>query len=188
MNYLLSLVLTLLLASSMPLPTVAKEVSDLSTGESLECDKSKTASSCAITCSDPMEETCHTIITALKATTRAVAEKDFDQLAKLLDENCTTYDVCTKKTVVGREAIIKNVKEKIAAEEKRLKVPAISFHVDQPFAKITGDKAVVTFILKKEVGGAHPATFESHVTDVFIKRDGEWKKLHFCGGDWKRVK
>ncbi|QQR57366.1 MAG: nuclear transport factor 2 family protein [Candidatus Melainabacteria bacterium] len=146
------------------------------------------SANCAISCSQPMENTCETIIAVLKATTRAVAEKDYVELAKYLDENCTTYDVCTKKTVVGRENIIANVKAKIAAEEKRLKVPAIAFTIDQPFAKITGDKAVVTFVLKKEVGGANPAVFESHVTDVFVKRDGDWKKLHYCGGDWKRVK
>lgn len=146
------------------------------------------SSPCSVICSQPMENTCQTIIAVLKATTKAVADKDYVELAKYLDENCTTYDVCTKKTVVGRENIIANVKAKIAAEEKRLKVPAISFTIDQPFAKINGDKAVVTFVLKKEVGGANPALFESHVTDVFVKRDGEWKKLHYCGGDWKKVR
>jgi len=151
-------------------------------------DENQKSSPCAISCSQPMEKTCETIIAVLKATTKAVADKDYVELAKYLDENCTTYDVCTKKTVVGRENIIANVKAKIAAEEKRLKVPAISFTIDQPFAKINGDKAVVTFVLKKEVGGANPAVFESHVTDVFVKRDGEWKKLHYCGGDWKKVK
>ncbi len=145
-------------------------------------------SACAISCSQPMENNCETIIAVLKVITKAVAEKDFVELAKHLDENCTTYDVGTKKTVVGRENIITSVKAKIAAEEKRLKVPAISFTIDQPFAKINGDKAVVSFILKKEVGGTNPAIFESHVTDVFVKRDGDWKKLHFCGDDWKRVK
>ncbi len=143
---------------------------------------------CAIICSKPMQTDCESVINILKIITKALAEKDFAELAKHLDENCTTYDAVTKKTVVGRESIIENVKSKVAAEEKRLKVPAISYTIDQPFAKINGEKAVVSFILKKEVGGANPAVFESHVTDVFVKRDGEWKKLHFCGGEWKKVK
>lgn len=159
-------------------PAIASEITNVPTK----------ASACAISCSQPMESNCETIIAVLKVITKAVAEKDFVELAKHLDENCTTYDVGTKKTVVGRENIIASVKAKIASEEKRLKVPAISFTIDQPFAKINGDKAVVSFILKKEVGGTNPAVFESHVTDVFVKRDGEWKKLHFCGADWKRVK
>lgn len=163
---------------SIAIPAIANEIQS-------EPEK---LSACAISCSQPMESNCETIVAVLKTTTRAVAEKDFVELAKHLDENCTTYDVCTKKTVVGRENIIANVKAKIAAEEKRLKVPTIAFTIDQPFAKITGDKAVVTFILKKEVGGTNPAVFESHVTDVFVKRDGSWKKLYFCGGNWKRVK
>ena len=176
-NTITNLLLSLLFLSTAS-PAIAGE---------LLSDNQK-SSTCAISCSQPMENTCDTIIAVLKATTKAVADKDYVELAKYLDENCTTYDVCTKKTVVGRENIIANVKAKIAAEEKRLKVPAISFTIDQPFAKINGDKAVVTFVLKKEVGGVNPAIFESHVTDVFVKRDGEWKKLHYCGGDWKRVK
>lgn len=171
----LYLILSIVMLAS---PAIAGEI---------ERDSNK-ASTCAISCSEPMENTCETIIAVLKATTKACAEKDYVELAKHLDENCTTYDVCTKKTVVGRDNIVASVKAKITAEEKRLKVPAISFTIDQPFAKINGDKAVVSFILKKEVGGTNPAVFESHVTDVFVKRDGEWKKLHFCGGDWKRVK
>jgi len=150
-------------------------------------ESTKVSSACKISCSEPMAETCQTVMTTLQNVYKAIGNKDYVELAKYLDDNCTTYDATTKKTVVGRDAIVQSVKAKLEAEEKRLKTPAISFHIDQPFAKITGDKAVVTFILKKEIGGASPATFENHVTDVFVKRDGEWKKLHFCGSGWKRI-
>ncbi len=167
------------------LTTAVNPVFAESTESASECDKTK--GTCSVSCSEPMEKTCDILLGTLKATVKAVAEKDFVEMAKHLDENCTTYNVITKKTVVGRDAVVKDVREKMAIEEKRLKVPAIALTIDHPFAKITGDKAVVTFILRKEVGGANPAVFESHVTDVFVKRDGQWKKLHYCGGDWKRV-
>jgi hypothetical protein len=65
--------------------------------------------------------------------------------------------------------------------------PTIAFTIDHPYAIVTGNQAVVTFVLIKEIGGEHPMKFECHCSDVFIKRDGEWKKLHFCGDAWKPV-
>lgn len=159
----------------------------LEAGEILDDTSNKGPSICALTCSEPMAADCDSIINTLKEAYKTLGNKDYAGLEKFLDENCTTYDASTKKTVVGRKAILESVKAKMESEEKRLKTPAVSFHIDRPFAKITGDKAVVTFVLKKEVGGAHPATFENHVTDVFVKRDGQWKKLHYCGRGWKRI-
>lgn len=181
-NLLPKLLLSLTLVSTLPLLNASAD-----TDKPCENSATQTASICAVTCSEPMESTCETIINTLKNAYKAIGNKDYNELEKYLDENCTTYDATTKKTVVGRKAIIESVKAKMEAEEKRLKTPAISFHIDHPFAKITGDKAVVTFVLKKEVGGANPATFENHVTDVFVRREGQWKKLHYCGRGWKRI-
>ena len=90
--------------------------------------------------------------------------------------------------MVGRDNIVSDVKAKVAAEEARLKAPPISYTIDHPYVIVTGSQAVVTFVLVKEIGGAHPARFESHCSDVFVKRDGQWKKLHFCGEGWKENK
>jgi hypothetical protein len=105
-----------------------------------------------------------------------------------MDEGCTTYDANTKREVVGREAIISDVKLKIAEEEAKSKAPILSYKIDRPFAKVTGDTAVVCFVLIKELGGAHPQRFEEHCTDVFAKHGEEWKKLNFRGDGWKHAK
>lgn len=143
---------------------------------------------CAVSMSQPISTADTTaVIDVVKKITRALADHDFKSMSEYLDPHCTTYDEGTHKLVVGREAVIKDVKEKVAAEEARLKVPTISFTIDHPYAQIDGDRAIVTFVLIKEIGGKEPAKFESRCSDIFVKRDGQWKKLHYCGDNWKKL-
>jgi ABC-type Zn uptake system ZnuABC Zn-binding protein ZnuA len=144
---------------------------------------------CAVSCVDPDISTdSKAVIDVIKAITKALAAKDYPAMTRYMDPNCTTYDENLHKLVVGRDNIISDVKAKVAADEARLKVPTIGFTIDHPYAIVTGNQAVVTFVLIKEIGGDHPVKFEEHCSDVFIKRDGEWKKLHFCGEGWKEMK
>ncbi|MDR3612738.1 MAG: nuclear transport factor 2 family protein [Candidatus Obscuribacterales bacterium] len=179
MNYSIpkySLLSLLLLAPSGI--AMASEYSDVQPKKSI----------CSVSCLEPtVDGDADSILDVLKAITRALADHDFKALASHLDANCTTYDENTRKMVVGRDNIIKDVKESIESEERRLKIPPISYVIDHPYVRVTGDQAVVTFVLIKEIGGAKPMKFESHTSDVFIKRDGQWKKLHFCGDAWKKV-
>jgi limonene-1,2-epoxide hydrolase len=160
-----------------------------SSGVALAGEKTDKTTVCAVSCVESeVSPDQQGVIDVIKAITKALADKDYVALASYLDPHCTTYNDETKKLVVGRDNIISDVREKVAGEEARLKVPTIAFTIDHPYAIVTGNQAVVTFVLIKEIGGAHPAKFESHCSDVFIKRDGDWKKLHFCGETWKEVK
>jgi hypothetical protein len=147
-------------------------------------------SPCAVKLVDPTHCTpdCEKVIDVVRSITRALADHDFETMATYMDENCSCYDEHTGKLVTGRNNIIADVRTNVTAEEKRLKVPAIAFTIDHPYAKITGDTATVNFVLVKEVGGEHPARYQSHCTDVLVKRDGQWKKLLFRGDDFKLVK
>lgn len=120
--------------------------------------------------------------------TRALADHDYVALGGYMDENCSCYNEHTGKLVSGRDAIVKDVKTRLEAEERRLKVPPISFTIDHPYARVSGDTATVNFVLVKEIGGVHPAKFQQHCTDVLVKREGKWKKLMFRGDEWKVVK
>jgi hypothetical protein len=160
-----------------------------STGVVLAGDKTDKATVCAVSCVDPdASADSKSVVDVIKAITKGLAEKDYAAMTNYMDPNCTTYDENLHKLVVGRDNIISDVKAKVAAEEARLKVPTIAFTIDHPYVIVTGNQAVATFVLIKEIGGAHPVKFEEHCSDVFIKRDGEWKKLHFCGEGWKEVK
>jgi hypothetical protein len=148
-----------------------------------QAEEASTPQICAVNCVKPMEDKdSQSVIETLKLITRALADQDFKAMSFYLDPKCTTYDENTKKLVVGREAIIADIKANVASQGR-----SVSFTIDRPFARVDGDRATVSFVLIKETGGSSPAKFESHCSDVFVRRDGAWKKLHFFGEDWKKV-
>lgn len=148
-----------------------------------QAEEASTSQICAVNCVKPMEDKdSQSVIETLKLITRALADQDFKAMSFYLDPKCTTYDENTKKLVVGREAIIADIKANVASQGR-----SVSFTIDRPFVRVDGDRAIVTFVLIKETGGSSPAKFESHVSDVFVRRDGAWKKLHFFGEEWKKV-
>jgi len=148
------------------------------------------SAACEITCVSPFPTDAEgdRVIAVIESITKALAERKFDQMMTYMDEGCTTYDGNTKRSVVGREAIVADVKQKILAEEAKSKAPILSYSIDRPFAQVNGDTAVVCFVLVKTLGGAHPQKFEEHCTDVFVKRGQDWKKLNFRSDSWKRRK
>jgi hypothetical protein len=146
---------------------------------------------CAVKMVDPTQSGADAdkIVELLRGITKALADHDFTGMAKFMDENCSCYNEHTKKLVTGRDNIIADVKNNVEAEEHRLKVPPIEYTVDHPYVRVTGsDTATVNFVLIKKIGGDRPQQYESHCTDVFMKHDGEWKKVLFRGDDWKQVK
>lgn len=148
------------------------------------------APNCAVSLVDPTESgvDADQIIEMLRGITKALADHDFAGMAKYMDDNCSTYNEHTKKLVTGRDNIISDVKSAVESEERRLKVPPIQFTVDHPYVRVADETATVNFVLVKQIGGSHPVKYESHCTDVFVKRNGQWKKLLFRGDDWKVVK
>ncbi|HEY9714634.1 MAG TPA: nuclear transport factor 2 family protein [Chroococcales cyanobacterium] len=150
--------------------------------------KNESASgACKVSCVTPdaADDEAQKVIKVVEQITQALAERKFDVMIQHMDAGCTTYDEVTRKTVVGPENIVADVKQKIAVEETKSHAPIVSYKIDSPFARVKGDTAVVCFVLVKELGGDHPQTFEEHCTDVFVKRGGDWKKLNFRGSGWK---
>jgi ketosteroid isomerase-like protein len=141
-----------------------------------------------IKCMDPhacCEESAK-IIDIVQQMYKAYSERDLEALGKYLDPNCTTFDQGTKKLIVGREAIlteIKNWLNKNAADEKS---PLLSYTIEHPYCEVNGDNAVVTFTARKEIGGEHPKKFQSRCLDVFKKENGSWLRTHYRS-NWKEV-
>ena len=102
-----------------------------------------------------------------------------------MDDDCTTFDEASKTLIVGKKAVLDDLKQKIHGWEVS-DSPLISYTMDHPYAKVNGDMAVVSFVAIKAFGGKHPQEFKSHCTDIFKKENGKWKKLHYRS-NWKEV-
>lgn len=118
------------------------------------------------------------VIETLKHMSHLYSEGKFDELSNYMDDSCTTFDEKNNKLIVGKDAIISDIKARWTAKHTASS-PIVSYTINHPYAQVTGDQAVVTFEAVKTVGGAHPETHVARCTDIFVKKDGVWKKSHY---------
>lgn len=126
------------------------------------------------------------VIETLQTLTKAYIHSDLKTIEEHMDDHCTTFDESTGKLVTGKENVLSDLKAKFVRYAPDGETPLKSFTIDHPYAKVTGDTAVVTFVAYREIGGKHPVKQKSNVTDVFVKHEGVWKKLHYRGA-WKKI-
>lgn len=127
------------------------------------------------------------VIKTLMKISKAYSHGDFKTFGDYLDDEVTILDKRTKKVISGKDAVLKDVKRRWKDAHKGPK-PVISYTIEHPYAKVMGDTAVVTFKAIKIIGGKKkPRKYVSKSTDIFVKKDGEWKKLHYIS-NWKKVR
>lgn len=143
---------------------------------------------CAIHCIEPYAACSESekVVDVLRLITKALAHGDLNTAAEYMDEKCTAFDAGSKKLIVGKDALLKELHRKFEEHGPGTAEPLVSYTIDHPYAKVTGDVAVVTFVALKEYGGKKPQKLESRSTDIFVKREGKWKKMHYRS-NWKRV-
>ncbi len=111
---------------------------------------------------------------------------DLKTYSQYLDDGCTSFDEGTHQLIVGKEAVLADIKRRFDEISTDGKGPEMTLTIEEPYARVTGDVAVVTFKAIKKVGGEHPHKAEARATDVFVKHGHRWKKLH-CRGEWKKI-
>lgn len=145
-------------------------------------------STCKIEC-DELMAACsesHKLIEILMLLADAYARGDLVTYEAYLDDGCTTFDEGTKKLIVGKQAVVEHLKRRFQEFSPNGKTPLLWYKIQQPYAKVTGDTAVVTFVAETKIGGKSPYRAENHVTDIFVKHGDQWKKLHYRGR-WRKV-
>ena len=143
---------------------------------------------CKIECSEPFAACSESdkVIETLKLLADAYARGDLTAYEAYLDDGCTTFDEETKKLIVGKQAVLEHLKQRFQEFAPDGKKPLVSYTIEHPYANVTGDTAVVTFVAGVQIGGKNPYKAENHVTDIFVKHGDKWKKLHYLGR-WRKV-
>lgn len=141
----------------------------------------------SVTCVDPHAccKESEKVLETLQKMVKAINNGDWKTYEEYLDDHCTTFDESSHKLIAGKENVVASMKLKVD-EYAKSGNPFISVTIDQPYAQVTGDTAVVTLLAIRQYGGKHPFKEECKVTDVFVKQGDIWKKCHFRGA-WKRV-
>lgn len=143
---------------------------------------------CHVSCTDPHAacEESQKVIDTLNHLCKSLSEGDFDTVSQYLSEDVTTVDDKTNKTIFGRDAVLADMKQKYEKSLEATDGGSITYTIEQPYAKVTGKYATVTFLARKTLSGKNPVSYESHSTDVFVKEGDKWKKLHYRGA-WKKI-
>ncbi len=126
------------------------------------------------------------VIQTLELYAKAYVSQDYKTCAEYMTDGITTFDEHTKKLIVGKDAVLADMKARLDKAAPDSDSPLLSYTIDNPVAQVTGNSACVSCLGIKVYGGKHPRTMESHSSYVFIKEDGKWKKNHFRT-DWKQV-
>ncbi|MBX9941630.1 MAG: nuclear transport factor 2 family protein [Candidatus Obscuribacterales bacterium] len=173
------------------LPTQASALDDAGNhqaADNAEKNKSEKAHGCHVKCTSPHAacEESQKVIDTLNHLVKALNDGDFATVGDYMDESISTFDEGSKKLIVGREAVLAEMKRRYEKSKQDSEGGTVSYHIEHPYAQVSGDRATVTFVIRKTVSGKTPIAMESHSTDVFVKHEGKWKKLHYRS-NWKKV-
>ncbi len=144
--------------------------------------------SCEAKCIEPHAACAESakVIDTLQELANAVNKHDLTAIAEYLDDSVTTFDEGSKKLVVGKEAVLADLKTKLDRFALTGDNPLLSYTIVHPYAQVSGNTAVVTFTALREFGGTNPHKEKCNATDVFVKVGDKWKKLHYRGR-WKKL-
>jgi len=133
-----------------------------------------------VTCVDPHSTTKESekVLEVLQALVKAINNKDWKTYADNLDDHCTTLDKRNNRLIAGKENVVADMKEWVE-QHAHEGAPLSAAIIDHPYVNVTGDTAVVTFVLIRQYGGKSPFKDETKATDVFVKHGEIWKRCHF---------
>lgn len=177
MNYMTRLVL-LTAAAALFAPSV---LAGEPTNEPTATAKTEEGPTCKVTCGQPLSEECEEskkVIETLRKIFEAYGRHDLKSAAEYIADDCTGFSD-DRKLIVGKKAILEQIEKNIIERSKDKDSPLLSYTIDKPYAQVTGDTAIVTFVAYKSYGGQHSHQMISHCTDIFVKRDGKWLASHY---------
>jgi hypothetical protein len=126
------------------------------------------------------------VLDVLQVMGKAYASGDIAEYIKHLDNNCSVFDEEKNRMVEGKQAVIAALTQKFARNSQSGSDHIVSYTIDQPYVKVNGQMAVVTYRVIEKVDGQHQRTLQGSMSDVFQKEDGQWMKVH-QRAVWKRV-
>jgi hypothetical protein len=118
------------------------------------------------------------VLKTLEQIVKAYSSGDLETYQSLLDNECTYFDQDNHKMIVGKPQVIEHLKASFAKHAPSGAQPLLSYTIDQPYVKVSGKMAVVTYRAFEEIGGAKPLKAHGLISKVFIKDGNGWKQQH----------
>ncbi len=85
------------------------------------------------------------VIKAVDVLVQACAAGNSEVVGKLIDDQCSVSGADAGKTYIGKKAVMEHLQQAGGKHTAKGSEPLISFTLNQPFIKVIGASAVVTF-------------------------------------------
>lgn len=126
------------------------------------------------------------VLETVKVMAKAAARGDVEKYKACLDDACTVFDESNNKMLTGKDAAVASMMKEFERDKSGGKHRTVSIKIDQPFIKVAGGSAVVSYHGEKTItfDGEKPVTREAFVTQVFIKEGDTWRLSSHTRGQW----
>jgi hypothetical protein len=124
------------------------------------------------------------VLKTLEKIVRAYSHGDLNGYEAYLDNDCSYYDQERDKMITGKANVLEHLKEAFVKHGTNGSQPLLSYTIDQPYVKVLGHTAVVTYRAFEEIGGKSPMHAEGLITKIFVKDGNDDWKQQYDSSSW----
>jgi ketosteroid isomerase-like protein len=118
------------------------------------------------------------VLNTVERVVKAYSSGDIKSYEALLDNDCTYFDHERNKMITGKANVVEHLKESFTKHAPNGSQPLLAYTIDEPYIKVTGNTAVVTYRAFQQIGGSNPMHAEGLITKIFVRSQDGWKQQH----------
>jgi ketosteroid isomerase-like protein len=118
------------------------------------------------------------VLNTVERIVKAYSSGNLKDYEALLDNDCSYFDHERNVMIQGKANVVEHLKESFAKHAPIGTQPLLSYTIDQPYIKVLGDRAVVTYRAFQKIGGSNPMDAEGLITKIFVKDQKGWKQQY----------
>lgn len=163
-------------------------------GCSPTCAETAQATGCTVECIQPhVVAELHApqpegpnVLETVKKLAKGRCEGNRDVLLSMINDECTIVDDASGRLSVGKKAVVDGFNEDFDQVTSKGRSRISDLKILDPFVKVRGNNAVVTYKAVRTLTGSKPHKEEAFMTEVFEKNAGKWLLVH-SRGKWETV-
>ncbi|MGH9548196.1 MAG: nuclear transport factor 2 family protein [Terriglobales bacterium] len=117
------------------------------------------------------------VLDALQKLLQALGRKDINAVGECLSPDVIVLDTRSHNVIFGKKDVLDHISKNVFGTGS--KSPVKSIAVYNPYVDIKGDTAMVSFRAVKGLNDDRDSKLECWCSQVFERKDNQWKVLHF---------
>jgi ketosteroid isomerase-like protein len=123
---------------------------------------------------------CEEVLATMQNILKALEQGDLDKFGTYLDDDAYLMDAGSKTLTEGKQAVIARFRKEMQGAKHLVRLKLYDV-----FPQVVKDRAIITSSCTKEYDSNPPEILKTRTTDVFVKKDGQWKLVEHHT-NWKK--